>query len=66
AFTGICPEIYREDAFGKAGLVPETRHPAARLLGETAIMLPIHHNLSDATVLHWARSVRDATVRAAR
>ena len=66
AFTGICPEIYREDAFAKAGLAPEARHPVAQLLGETAIMLPIHHNLSDATVLHWAHSVRDAAVRAAR
>ena len=66
AFTGICPEIYLEQAFVQAGFAPAIRHPVARLLGETAIMLPIHHNLSDTTASRWAHAVRDAVTRAVR
>lgn len=64
AFTGICPEIYREEAFRRAGLSPEVRHPVARRLGETSIMLPIHHRLSDETVLRWGGAVKDVVAAA--
>ncbi|GGE14497.1 aminotransferase [Polymorphobacter glacialis] len=44
--AGICPEIYREQAFVAAGLAPPQRLPMARLLGETSLMLPIDPTLS--------------------
>ena len=44
--SGICPEIYREQAFVDAGLVPTQRLPVAQALGETSIMLPVDPTLS--------------------
>lgn len=58
AFSGICAEIYREEAFVSAGYGPNSPHPVARSLGETSIMLPIHHNLSDETVRRWSNAIR--------
>lgn len=66
AFTGICPEIYVEEAFQRMGYAPDTRLPVARRLGETALMLPIHHRLSDETVSRWGETVRDVISAATR
>jgi dTDP-4-amino-4,6-dideoxygalactose transaminase len=49
AFHGICAEIYLEGAF-EDGFAPDERHPVASRLAETAIMIPIHPNLSDESV----------------
>ena len=46
--TGSCPEIYREAAFADYPLRPATRLPVAQELGETSIMLPVDHTLSQA------------------
>ena len=64
--SGICPEIYREEAFVRAGFAPKARHPVARTLGETAIMLPIHHRLSDETVDRWGQTVVEVISEATR
>ncbi len=48
--SGICPEIYREQAFVRAKLVPSERLPVARELGETSVMLPVDPTLSPAEV----------------
>ncbi len=42
AFSGFCPEIYREKAF--AGLAVETL-PTAHILGQTSLMFEVHPTL---------------------
>lgn len=44
AFTGSCPEIYREGAY--AALALEAR-PVARALGETSLMFEVHPTLDE-------------------
>jgi len=44
--TGICPEIYLEQAFISKGLGPKQRFPAAKALGETSLMFQIHPTLT--------------------
>jgi dTDP-4-amino-4,6-dideoxygalactose transaminase len=66
AYQGICPEIYREEAFIEAGFGRSAPHPVAKALGETAIMLPIHHNLSDETVARWSAALVDVLLKAGR
>lgn len=46
-FSGSCSEIYREQAFIKAGLSPAERLPAARTLGETSLMFLVHPTLGE-------------------
>jgi len=60
AYSGICGEIYRERAFEDGGFAPDERHPVARELSETAIMIPIHPNLTEQAVLEAARAITDA------
>jgi dTDP-4-amino-4,6-dideoxygalactose transaminase len=43
---GSCSEIYLEKAFADAGLAPASRRPVAERLGETSVMLQVHHTLS--------------------
>jgi hypothetical protein len=49
--SGVCPEIYREKAFGKlTGLSNAARlksFPVARELGRTSLMLPVHPTLTE-------------------
>ena len=42
AFSGSCGEIYLEDSFKKAGLMPESNLPVASKLGRTSLMFQIH------------------------
>jgi len=42
--SGSCPEIYREKAFADED---HERLPAAKELGETSIMMPVHPTLTD-------------------
>lgn len=55
--TGSCPEIYREGAFVDAGLAPAQRLPAARELGETSLMLPVHPTLEEADLRRFAQAL---------
>ena len=57
AFTGICGEIYREEAFLDAGYAPDEPLEVARELSETAIMVPIHPLLTDEDVLAVAEKI---------
>jgi|SRR5271169_800255 len=45
-FTGSCSEIYLEKAFPPR-LRPPQRHPVARSLGETSLMLLVHPTLTE-------------------
>jgi dTDP-4-amino-4,6-dideoxygalactose transaminase len=58
-FSGICPEVYLEQAFDRAGLRPERRLPVAKELGETSLMLMVHPTLSDTSVARVAEAVAD-------
>ena len=40
-FSGSCSEVYREQAFQRAGFTPRERLPVARLLGDTSLMLQV-------------------------
>ncbi len=44
--SGSCSEIYNERAFD-GGLRPEAPLPVARELGETSIMFPVHHTMTE-------------------
>lgn len=63
--TGSCPEIYREEAFRDYALRPSRSLPAARQLGETALMVPVDHTLSPADLevsgLLLRRIIEDAS-----
>ena len=54
--SGVCGEIYREEAFG-VNLRPPERLPVARKLGETSLMFLVHPTLSTADMLDTCRAV---------
>ena len=64
--TGVCPEIYREEAFQRAGLAPSARLPVAQELGETSIMLPVDPTLDRAAMSEMVSAVRLVMEQAAR
>jgi dTDP-4-amino-4,6-dideoxygalactose transaminase len=56
--VGICPEIYREQAFKDARIGPERALPVARALGETSLMLPVDPTLDEDSCRTMARALR--------
>ncbi|MHB0981545.1 MAG: DegT/DnrJ/EryC1/StrS family aminotransferase [Thermoleophilia bacterium] len=64
--VGVCPEIYREKAFVEARMVPPERLPAARELGETSLMLPVHPTLKPEHMHSIAEVVLEVVAEAAR
>ena len=48
AFTGSCPEIYREKAFESIDCQPQKRLPVARALGQSSVAFLVHPTLSQA------------------
>ena len=66
--SGVCPEIYREEAFAGRDGGPMQRLPVARQLGETSLMFQVHPTLSradmDDTYQAVAKVLRVATRRA--
>jgi hypothetical protein len=63
-FVGSCSEIYREEAFRRAGLGPAEPLPVARELGETSLMFLVHPTLSETDMEDTARAV-EKVLRAA-
>jgi dTDP-4-amino-4,6-dideoxygalactose transaminase len=59
AFSGICPEIYLENAFIERNLGPKHRLPVAKWLGETSLMFQVHPTLSATDVSDMANTVLD-------
>lgn len=57
AGSGICPEIYREQAFVGTSSAPLARLPVSKMLGETSLMLPCDQTLGVADVERMARAV---------
>jgi dTDP-4-amino-4,6-dideoxygalactose transaminase len=56
-FSGICPEIYLENAFVDRNLGPKTRFPNAQRLGETSLMFQVHPTLTARDISSMAESV---------
>jgi dTDP-4-amino-4,6-dideoxygalactose transaminase len=64
-FSGSCSEIYREEAFVKAGIGPDRALPVAKALGETSLMFLVHPTLSDEDVLRACHVVESVLAQAA-
>lgn len=64
--SGICPEIYREQAFANGESCPARRLPVARQLGETSLMFQVHPTLSLADMDDTYRAVERVLRVAAR
>lgn len=65
-YQGSCPEIYREKAFGDAGLAPPRRLPNAVELGETSLMFLVHPTLSESEIEKTAAVTAEVMSRATR
>lgn len=58
-FSGCCGEIYLENAFINLGLQPSERLPAAKELGETSLMFPVHPTLTEDHMYAYAQLLYD-------
>ncbi|MDD4268335.1 MAG: DegT/DnrJ/EryC1/StrS aminotransferase family protein [Pirellulales bacterium] len=54
--SGVCPEIYREEAFAHGESCPKNRLPVARELGETSLAFHVHPTLSRSDIDDTARA----------
>jgi dTDP-4-amino-4,6-dideoxygalactose transaminase len=63
---GSCAELYREQAFVKAGLGPAKRLPGALRAHETSLAFFVHPTLSDADIDDVGAAVRKVMAVAAR
>lgn len=57
ALAGICPEIYREQAFVRSGLVPSAPLPVAHELGGRSLLLLVHPTLTPEDMARYAEAV---------
>jgi dTDP-4-amino-4,6-dideoxygalactose transaminase len=62
--SGSCSEIYREEAFVRAGIGPATALPVAKELGETSLMFLVHPTLEDKDILETCRAVETILAQA--
>lgn len=62
--AGSCAEIYRERAFGSAGLGPESPLPVAQRLGQTSLMFLVHPTLSEEDMARAAAAVSNVMATA--
>jgi dTDP-4-amino-4,6-dideoxygalactose transaminase len=63
-FSGSCSEIYREEAFLRAGIGPAAALPVAKALGETSLMFLVHPTLRDADMLRTCGAVETVLAEA--
>ena len=63
-YQGSCSEVYLEKAFEGKGIVPASRLPVARMLGETSLMFLVHPTLTDAEVEKTCRVAESVFLRA--
>lgn len=66
AFSGSCSEIYLEKVIQDLGLAPENPLPAAKVLGETSLMFPVHPTLPEQALHQTVDAVRKVFKRAHR
>ncbi|MBL8486671.1 MAG: DegT/DnrJ/EryC1/StrS aminotransferase family protein [Rhodocyclaceae bacterium] len=65
-FSGSCGEIYREQAFVRAGWGPGQPHTVARELAGTSVMFLVHPTLGDGEMRDAAAALRKVLAVAAR
>ena len=65
-FSGSCGEIYREQAFVRAGWGPGQPHPVAGELAGTSVMFLVHPTLGDGEMRDAAAALRKVLAVAAR
>lgn len=54
AFAGVCPEIYREQAFVRAGMGPAAPLPVAGSLGARSLLLLVHPTITPDDMSRYA------------
>ncbi|MBU4524548.1 MAG: DegT/DnrJ/EryC1/StrS family aminotransferase [Desulfomicrobium sp.] len=64
--AGICPEIYREQAFVQIGLGPAASLPVANDLGQRSILLLVHPTISSEDIEGYAEVVGGVLKKAMR
>lgn len=64
--TGVCPELYLEEAFTSRHGRPQARLPVARELGESSLMFPVHPTLTDEHMERIGRAISATVQRAIR
>ena len=57
--SGICPEVYLEQAFQKAGLGPGDRLLNSMTFGEMSIQFPVHPNMSGSYQQHRLETLQE-------
>jgi dTDP-4-amino-4,6-dideoxygalactose transaminase len=62
-FTGICPEIYLEDAFKDSNWVPKVRFKNARALGEESLAFLCHPNLTKGEIQKMIDALKYAIMK---
>ena len=55
--TGSCPEIYLEEAFQSAGLVPKSRLIVAKELGHTSLQFVVHPTIGDDDMRKYSEAI---------
>lgn len=63
---GSCAEIYREQAFVRAGLAPPAPLPVARELGQTSLMFLVHPTLTAGQLDQTCLAIADVMAMASR
>ncbi|MEB3234416.1 MAG: DegT/DnrJ/EryC1/StrS aminotransferase family protein [Cyanobacteriota bacterium] len=66
AYSGSCGEVYLEESFRNAGLVPERPLPIAHWLGTTSLMLLVHPTITPEQMAQMAERVKAVLDRAVR
>ncbi len=64
-YSGVCPEIYLENAFNNTGWRPAERLPVARKLGETSLMFLVHPTLDNEHINKTCRVLQEVMQEAA-
>lgn len=65
-FTGICPEVYLENAFEVTDYKPSHRLPVAKMLGETSMTFLVHPTLDEKDIEVTCDAVESVMREAAR
>jgi dTDP-4-amino-4,6-dideoxygalactose transaminase len=63
-YSGICPEVYLEEAFENTGFRPSQRLSVAEELGNTSMMLLVHPTLTDAEINKTCQALSEVAILA--
>ena len=66
AFSGSCPEIYKEKLFSKMEQFRDFRLPIAKELGETSLMFLVHPTISESQLEGYINAVKETLNNASK